>query len=370
MILNTGKFQEVCTDILNAINPNELSQVTEVIDIQNDYSFVYLTVAGGDYTAKFKFEESCSDIIHAVVDAKLFLKLVLKITTPTIELNIINDTTLQVKANGSYNLPLIFEEDKLLDISEIKLNNIVSEFDVSTTILKNIDKYNSIELSKAIFTNPVQKLYYVDNKGAITFTTGACVNNFNLPLSHKLLFNVQLVKLFKLFKSDNVKFKIAEDTITSDVVQTKVCIETNQLTVTAIINCSDALLNIIPVDTIRNLANDKYPNCVEINKELFVQTIGRIILFNDNFKHFNKVEFFNDKLRVYDCNDINFEDIIYTQPLNLADTYVTYFDMQEINTVISSTSGKEITLCFGNNTNIVVKATANVDFIIPECVLE
>ena len=75
----------------------------------------------------------------------------------------------------------------------------------------------------------------MDEKGAITFTNGACVNSFTLEQPVKLLFNNRLVKLFKLFKDESVKFTIGYDPISDDIIQTKVRFATSDIIITAIL---------------------------------------------------------------------------------------------------------------------------------------
>ena len=59
---------------------------------------------------------------------------------------------------------------------------------VDSEVLKSISHYNVKELAKGIIINPdIQKLHYVDEKGALTFTTGACVNNFIFLLWKEML---------------------------------------------------------------------------------------------------------------------------------------------------------------------------------------
>ena len=47
-----------------------------------------------------------------------------------------------------------------------------------------------------VVSNPIQRLYYMDERGAVTFTSGACINNFTLEKPVKILLNNKLVKLF------------------------------------------------------------------------------------------------------------------------------------------------------------------------------
>ena len=96
----------------------------------------------------------------------------------------------------------------------------------------SILQFNSKELSKGIISRPIQKLYYVDEHGALTFTTGACVNSFELQQPVKLLLNDRLVKLFKLFKGEQVDFTLGYDTISEDTIQTKVRFESDDIIIT------------------------------------------------------------------------------------------------------------------------------------------
>ena len=122
------------------------------------------------------------------------------------------------------------------------------------------------ELNTYVFLNRdgSKSVYYMDENGAVTFTTGACVNSFTLEQPVKVLLNDRLVKLFKLFKGEKVKFTLGYDAISDEIIQTKVKFETSDVTITAILSCDDSMLRQFPVNAVRGRADATYPYSINM----------------------------------------------------------------------------------------------------------
>ena len=305
---------------------------------------------------------------RATVNATIFLKLISQITTDTIELSVV-DNTLVVKGNGTYKLPLIFDGEELLKLPKIDIENVTAEFAISSDILNSILQYNSKELTKGTISKPVQKLYYVDECGAITFTNGACVNSFSLSQPVKVLFNNRLVKLFKLFKDGDVKFTLGYDPISEEIIQTKVKFENSSVAITAILSCDDTLLGSVPVRAIRGRANTEYPHSVNLNKSALIQTISRLTLFNttDTFtKPYGTFEFGKDSVVVYDSNKENCETIYYDNDVNsLTEPYVGIFNLADLKTTLETCNESYLCMSFGDGAAMVI-SRGSVKNVIPE----
>ncbi len=208
----------------------------------------------------------------------LFLKLISQITTPDIELKIVGNS-LELKGNGVYNIPIIYSnEDEILELPVIGINNITCTMNISSDILQSISKYNSKELKKSGIKLPVQKMYYMDDQGAITFGTGACVNEFKLEKPVKLLLTNKIVKLFKLFGKEDVLFTLGQDLDEENNIQTKVKFESSNVTLSSYLNCEDSLLRSIPVTSIRKVANEQYNYNIQLNKNALLQALNRLEL--------------------------------------------------------------------------------------------
>lgn len=372
MILRIEELKEVCSIILTAVDSSELSKLTETLEFKSANNILYLNVTNKEYYAQVKLPASSDIDFHATVNANLFLNLISQTTTETVELKI-NKSNLEVIGNGKYKLPLIYDGDKLLELPEIPITNITTQFDINSDILNSILKYNTKELQKGAISRPVQKLYYVDENGCITFTSGACVNTFKLASPVKLLFNSRLVKLFKLFKNESVHFKLAQEPLDENLTQTVVKFENDNIAITAILNCDSTLINSVPVTAIRNRANSAYTYSVSINKQELLDCINRLLLFisfhSDKvvLKPYSKFIFTKDHVVIHDVNEVNHEDIYYNSPIvDDMEDYEALLDLTELKMTLDNHTSDYINLKFGNHQAIVIfkDTIANV---VPEC---
>lgn len=372
MIIRIEEIQNACSKILSAVDANAVSAVTETLQLSTEGKYLYISVTNREYYARVKIPMNEEIDFVATVNANLFLKLVSQITTETIELTV-DGSTLILKGNGTYKLPVIFDGDKMLELPEITIDNPTVKFDIDSNILLSILNYNSKELNKGVISKPIQKLYYVDDSGAITFTTGACVNNFKLDKPVKMLLNDRLVKLFKLFKGEQVEFTLGYDPISEDTIQTKVRFASDNIIITAILSCDDTMLQQFPVEAVRSRATSNYPYSINVNKDQLIQTINRLLLFTsatgakDIVNPYSSFEFMKDKMIIWDTNHENFEEIYYTNTdCNISDKYSTMFDLRDLRTTLENCSEQYVALNFGDEQALVV-VRGNVSVVVPEC---
>ena len=213
-------------------------------------------------------------------------------------------------------------------------------------------------------------MYYVDEKGAITFTTGACINNFTLEKPVKLLLTNKIVKLFKLFKGNNVHFTLGYDSISKDIIQTKVKFESDSVAITAILSCDDSMINSVPVTAIRNRADfSNYKYSVTFNKELITETINRLLLFTFNSKFLNasgKFEFNTDSVTITDVSGENGESISYNNDTsNVLEPYTAILDLNDLKMVLDTCTEQYVTFMFGDEQAVII-CRGNIVNVVPE----
>ena len=364
MIVRIQDFKAVCSKILSAVDSSQLSVVTETLELRGFGNVLQICVTNREYFVEVKLKMDENIDFHATVNADKFLKLVSQITTETITLTT-NESTLIVEGNGVYRLPLIFDGTKLLNLPKININNVTKSFNVDSSVLNSILKYNSKQVNKNVNGKPIQKMYYVDNFGAITFTDSACVNNFALSEQVKLLFNSKIVKLFKLFDSGEVRFEVGYDNVGGDVIQTKVRFYNDDIIITAILFCDDSMLKSFPVEAIRNRANTTYDDYVTINRNSFLQSINRLLIFSSNIqKPYCKFEFNRSELVITDINNGNKEEIYYDTEV-VSDGYSTTLDLTDIKGALESYTDQCVNFKFGDNIAVVI-TNGTVSNVIPE----
>ena len=138
MIIRIEDLKNVSQTILTAVDSNELSIITETLELKIENNILYMNVTNREYYAQVKLNMNNEEEFHATVNANLFLKLVSQITTDTVEFSI-SGNSLVIKANGTYKLPLIYDDDKLLELPIINIDNITSEFDIDGDMPNNSD---------------------------------------------------------------------------------------------------------------------------------------------------------------------------------------------------------------------------------------
>ena len=283
---------------------------------------------------------------------------------------------IQIKANGNYKIPLIYCNDKMMELDKIQIVNPTVNMEMDTEILRSILAYNSKELQKGVISNEtIQKLHYVDSQGAVTFTTGACVNNFTLPKDIQILLNNKIVKLFKLFDSDTVDFTLGYDALSDEIIQTKIKIASPTIVLTAILNCDNSLLKAIPVEKIRARANNIYPYTITISKNSLIQAINRLTLLvmpsknkvadPGKFRPVGKFVFTKGKLTLYDVNKENSEEIAISG-FESDEEYTAVFDLNDIKLTLDPCIEPYLSFSFGDGQAGVI-SRLNILNVIPQC---
>ena len=365
MILKTKEFKDTCSIILNAIDNSELSTLTETLELKTEGQILFLNVTNKEYYLSVKFQLEHEEQFHATINAALFLKLINAITTEDIELKLY-DTYMNIKANGIYKIPLIFDNDKLMELPEIIIQNKTLDMNISGDILTSILQYNSKEIAKSSMAQPVQKLYYIDQQGCITFTSGACVNKFNLEKPIKVLFNSRLVKLFKLFKLSMVKFSLGYDASSETLIQTKLLFETDSIKLTVITPSDNSLLSKVPVEKIRAMATKSYKYSIVLNKDAMLQAINRLLLFSNkkDLNSYGDFTYNKDNITIKSVDD-NIETIKIESGSMVNDDYSMLLNLTSLKNVLDTCIEPYINFNFGDNTAITI-TRGNITNIIPE----
>ena len=363
LVLQTKEFKEVCKTVLAAIDNKENTLLTETLELKANGSVLDLNITNREYYLTANFKLGTEEKFDAAVNASLFLKLISKLTTETIEITQ-ESNNIKIKANGQYKLPMIFNNDKMLELPKIEIENVTNTMNINSNILHSIANYNSKELLRGTIANPVQKYYYVDEKGAITFTSGACVNSFELEKPIKVLLSDKVVKLFKLFKEDtNVAFTMGQDAFTEDLVQTKVRFATDRVILTAKLSDS-SLISSVPVSAIRGMATKTYDYSVVISKDNLLQAIQRIMLFNES-SEYGSFEFTSEQVTVYDFKQENKEEVTLQNECPALDKYTMFIKLSNFALILDGCEDDYVTVNFGDNRAVVVKKS-NISDIIPE----
>lgn len=371
MILKTKDFKEAANKILLASDSDKNISCLELITKESE---LYLNVTNREFYVSVKFPLSEPAPFHAVVNADLFLKLISNLSSDEFEATV-NDNYLLIKAgSASYKLPMIYENDKLMELPVISIANKTVEMPIKLDILQSILNVNSKELLKIknVDVNELQKLYFIDEKGCFTFTTGACLNEFNLDKPVKLLLNDRIVKLFRLFDSD-VDFTLGQDEGEQGNIVSKISLSAGNVYVAAIITNDDNLISKIqgPCNATKNYIAEKYDYSIVLSVKNLSSAINRLMLFTKQSDTNTNNIFLpidatitNSELKFSDkygnIETVNIENKTEGKP-----DYELSFNMFDLKLVLDSTKTDTITFNCGNHRSIVI-TRGQVANLIPE----
>lgn len=359
MTLTTKSFKEACQTILFAIDSKESTLFTETLELSAKGNVLYLNVTNQEYYVSVKFNLDREENFTASVNAKTFLTLMGKITTEDLSLSIGNKE-LKISANGEYTLPLYD-----LTLPNIELGEITNDMELNSSTLLSILQHNRKELLRGTIAQPVQKYYYMDELGAITFTTGACVNNFTLPKPVKLLLSDKVVKLFKLFGSDNkVYFKLGQFPIADGIIQSRIEFANDRIILKAKLQES-GLVSTVPVKTIRDMTTRDYSYTIKLNRVNLIQALDRILLFNDGSKTWGNINIKDNSFIILNSDSTSNETIVIDDNSTPMSSYSMILDLAKLKLILEGNEDDYITLCFGDHRSVVVKKQ-NICDIIPE----
>ena len=361
MIVSTDSLKDISAKILTAVDTSEISTITENLELIVVDNNLYVSVTNKEYYVQTRLYLGYNEEFHATVNAKT--------TTEDIELTV-TDNCLVVKGNGSYKIPLIFDGTKLLELPFIEVENPTCDMYIKGSTLNSILKYNSKELSKGVISHPVQKLYYIDEQGAITFTSGACVNSFQLDQPVKFLLSGKVVKLFKLFPDEEIHFTLGHSALTDDKMQTRVKFESANTILTAIVPGDDNLVNAVPTKAIRDMANAVCPYQVTVNKDALLQALNRLLIFRNTASSAQPIGTFvfdSEKVTISDGSKGNSEELVYDSVDGLTgEPYKMLLYLNDLKTTLETYPDSHLTIGFGNSRSITI-SKANIKMVIPEC---
>ena len=370
MILKTKDFNEVASTILLAVDDAAAN-----LELVTKGSELRLNVTNKAYYVSVKFPIDSDEPFHAVVDAKSFLNLISKFTAETFSLQLDGNNVVVKQGRSTYKVQLIYENDSLVELPPIILDNVTVDMPISNDILTSIVNVNSKEVlkTKNLNVSELSKLYYIDETGCFTFSTGACLNSFTLDKPVKLLLNDRLVKLFKLFK-EPVVFSYGIDALVDGSTQTKAVFQTGSIYLAAILNCDDILLNKIqgPCNATKSFISENYANHLVVSVSELSSAVSRLMSFVKDSGNTSdtKVICANIKLS---ADEISISDLLGNTEVITTDGnstiqpdgYEMVINLVDLKLVLDTCRLDHITINCGNHRSVVV-VHGNVSNLIPE----
>ena len=102
MICRIEDLKKISTILLTAVDSSDISKITDNLELKVENEILNLSVTNGEYFVRTKLPIYENIDFHATVNANVFLKLLTKITTETVEFKIDNNNLSNI-SNLPYN---------------------------------------------------------------------------------------------------------------------------------------------------------------------------------------------------------------------------------------------------------------------------
>lgn len=345
--LNTAEFQNMVAKATKGSSGNTNLYMTKLIAIELKDNTLTLTTTDGSNYLYIRRSKVSGDDFYAVVPVDKFSKLVSKLTSEDVTLELHESSkneldTLIIHGDGRYVIELPYDEDGELVEFPDPLSEI-SDSDTDTVTLKKAIvqmMLNTAKPSLMVGTKAPQYTgYYVGNSIVATDTYKIC--SINVPVFETpMILPAEFVDLLDVITDEDIDVEYVGDTIvfrSSDVIVYGTTLEG---------------IDEYKIDAISAVVEQPYPSCCKVDKSLLLQLLDRLSLFVDTYdKNSIYLTFTKEGLEVSNKKDRGSERIPYIESTDFSD-FTCCIDINMFKTQVKAYQSDEIEILYGQESRI------------------
>lgn len=345
MKAGSERLKSAVTKAIKGCGFNKLIPLTELIGIRLSDGSLKLYTTDMTNFLTVTIDKVSGDDFNLTVEADKFGKLINKMTCTEIDLSV-KDENLVVKGNGTYKLPLMTDEEGVVEfpvdetpfesVGEVQLTSIMSAYNI-----------NRAALAKT-FEQPALTGYYC---GGNVVTSDAIVITFNRFQMFKdqedMLISPQMMQLLTLNSSEKIEFGKSGDNL---------------------VFCGDGVeirgpqlsgIEEYPIDQINAYLDIAFDSVCKIPKELMLDVLDRLSLFITPFdKNGAYFTFGRTGITVHSKKDASTETINYIESKNFKG-FTCLVDIVMMKEQLQACPEDTVTMWYGND-NALKLETGNV----------
>ena len=356
LTIKTTKLQELISKAIKGVGHKKDRPITEDIAIKVEDNILTLITTDFDNYLYISAEVE-SDDFYAVVNADLFAKLIARITTDTISLDV-SDTSLVIKGNGEHQIPLTIDittgdvveyPNPVTDIEESAKNKI-GEIEVNDikTILR------AVKPALALTVDIPQYIHYYLGDVVLATDTNKVGCYSKKITDTPILVSAVVMELLDVYTE--------EEPIQISMIDNRLLFEGTNCTIYGYAMDGIETFN---VDAINSYVNREYPSNCKLPKQEVLQLIDRLSLFVDDFDDdIVNIAFTDTGMEMSSQRSNSVESIAYTEKANLEEiTGQIYLDM--FRSQIKAQTGDNIAVYFGDGKSLkLIDSAANTTSIV------
>ena len=338
----TSRMKDAVNKAIKGAGFNNLIPITSMIGIKLSDGKLRLLTTDMTNTLCIIIDKVAGDDMDITVDADKFGKLIAKTTSEDIDLSV-KDDVLFVKANGTYKIPLISDEEGLVTfpaLSETKGKTT----NVKLTSIMQAYNINKSALAKTL-ENPALTGYYC---GDMVISTDANVITFNdfkmFEQDEPLLISPQLMQLLTLNKQEDIKL-IADKTLLTFIADDMVV--------------QGAVMEGIedfPADDVKAYLDEAFTSSCKVPKDLLLATLDRLALFIEPYDKNGAYFTFGRKgINIHSKKDASTEVINYVESKDF-EPFVCCVDIPMLKEQLQANPDDTVKICYGNENALKIES--------------
>lgn len=338
----TSRMKEAVNKAIKGAGFNNLIPITSMIGIKLSDGKLRLLTTDMTNTLCIIIDKVSGVDMDITVDADKFGKLIAKTTSEDIELIVIDDV-LSVKANGTYKIPLIADEEGLVTfpaLSETKGKTT----NVKLTSIMQAYNINKSALAKTL-ENPALTGYYC---GDMVISTDANVITFNdfkmFEQDEPLLISPQLMQLLTLNKQEDIKL------ITDKTLLTFIAVD--MVVQGAVMEGIEDF----PADDVKAYLDEAFTSSCKVPKDLLLATLDRLALFIEPYDKNGAYFTFGRKgINIHSKKDASTEIINYVESKNF-EPFMCCVDIPMLKEQLQANPDDTVKICYGNENALKIES--------------
>lgn len=348
--LKTKTLQEMTQKAMKGASNNKILPLTNMLAIQLSQNVLTLTTTDFSNYLEIRQDKVEGNDFYVVVQADIFSKLIGKLTTEEVSLNV-ESNVLTVKSNGTYKLELpVDEEGQLVQFPEYKkiLSGPVTSIKLGT--LKSILTTNKASVAQDL-TVPALTGYYLDENGVLTSDSFVACHNKVTGLPKSFMLPYQVVELFNVFDQEDVTIQVDE----KDVI-----IETANATIFGKLLLEK---DNFPVNEISEYLKTSFTSKCKLPKDALLSILDRLSLFVGTYdKNEVYLTFTNEGIIIESKKGTGKELIKYQESADFG-SFTCCVDIEILKAQIQAQQTEVVELYYGNDTAIKMTSGAIVQIV-------
>lgn len=341
----TSRMKEAVNKAIKGAGFNNLIPITSMIGIKLSDGKLRLLTTDMTNTLCIIIDKVAGVDMDITVDADKFGKLIAKTTSEDIELIVIDDV-LSVKANGTYKIPLISDEEGLISFPDINLLKDIKPIDCYTKLSSVMQAYNinKSALAKTL-ENPALTGYYC---GDTVISTDANVITFNgfkmFDNDEPILISAQQMQLLTLNTKEDIVVYIGKASIqfvTDDVVIDGALMEG---------------IEDFPANEVNAYLDEAFTSSCKVPKDLLLSVLDRLALFIEPYDKNGAYFTFGRKgINIHSKKDASTETINYVESKDF-EPFVCCVDIPMLKEQLQANPDDTVKICYGNENALKIES--------------